>query len=123
MKKQNQTFWYPFRSKEVEDICTHLTPEERERLNVHASTEGKKMGILAPFTLVPVIFVGATLSWGLPAETKIFLATFGILITGLILGYFAGKRGREKSREILCSTQYAVQNGIIKETLKLYSMR
>jgi hypothetical protein len=112
--------WNPFLSRDAKDIYNHLTPDESRRLTGNASESGRKIGLLTAITMFPIIFIGAKLTWGLPASTQIFISFSVLLTAGLLIGYFAGRKFRQRAREILCSTQYAIQKGYTQKTLKLY---
>jgi len=54
-----ESTWSPFQSPEVRDICTHLTPAEKQGLLVLAAQYGRDSGwrSAVPFALVVISFV------------------------------------------------------------------
>jgi hypothetical protein len=118
------TFWYPFRSAEVQEINEHLSPDERLRLEAHSGRWGAVFGIgtfFAVYALMrlvdPLLRPHAGPSW-----TLLILAVMAVPL-GLLIGWTAGVPWRRKVRRILCETEYARQRGFTPETLPLYSTR
>ena len=113
--------WYPFRSKDVAEICQHLTPEEREHLRSLATSHGLKMGFAIGISVVTANLITSNFIPELPKSLLILWSFFSGLLVASAVGFIAGRRMRLKIKEMLCSTRYAKQKGFSANNLKMYS--
>ena len=123
MKTSNRSrWWYPFRSQDVKDIYDHLTDKEYEKLRDHGREAGGGEMEWMWFPVV-VAFAGPFIVSALPIGTQCILIFAFTLTAGLLGGYFGGKKDRQRTKEILCSTQFAIQKGFTPKTLKFFSFQ
>ncbi len=125
MMRFDGNFWYPFRSREVRDVCAHLAPDENRRLRAQAMRSGLIMGsifgLLGLFSLYSLL-TRLTLTVGtyFPRGYS-FLVLFSLAIPlGLLMGLIMGMPFRKRTAAILCDTEYARQMGYTSESLALY---
>lgn len=118
MRGEYMSLWYPFRSREVADITTHLTPEEKELFKAWGNREGawygRRVGIIVVCTTLFVnIFVHSFF--------VSFFATLILTLTIIQTIYGSYLKGlRKKWREFLCSSEYARHAGYRPESLRVY---
>lgn len=105
--------WAPFQSALERQICTRMTPEEKEKVVQFGSVTGL---LVAVFIAIPAA-LGASfgVSFGLFAKHPWVLA---IMVGWITVGILLLVRRRQKARELLCSTQWAKQMGYKPEDLK-----
>lgn len=125
MMRFGGNFYYPFRSREVCDICEHLTPEENRRLRSQAMRSGLIMGsifgglfgLLQFWILIRSINV---MSAYLPLVYSCLVLFSLVIPLGLLIGLIAGIPVRKRTARTLSETEYARQMGYTSETLALY---
>ena len=125
MMRFGGNFWYPFRSREVKDICEHLAPEEDRRLRAQAMRSGLIMGSIFGFLgffLIYWLLIRLTMTVGMYfPRSYSFLVLFSLVIPlGLLIGLITGIPARKRTARILCETEYGKQMGFTSETLALY---
>ena len=110
--KTNST-WSPFQSPEVQEICKHLTPAERQRLIDDARARGTEIGwwLAVPF--------------GLAAGSLFVSWRVGVVLLVLYALYFwlSGlprlRAMRRRTTELLCDTELARRWGYTPDRLRL----
>jgi hypothetical protein len=112
---------YPFRSREVRDICKHLTPDESRRF----TTYGKKVGFVGGVA-INLILYGLMFLWmwlctpfypPFPSFRVVWLMAIPV---GLLVGWIVFAGYRRKQRRMLCETDYAKRMGFTPDTLPLH---
>jgi len=113
-------FWYPFRSREVKDITSHLTPEEHSSLNAIATQNGTWFGgwIVGPGAILSVFLSDASFESfshfsAIAISTVIFGAFF--VISGII-----ARPMNKRMKTFLCGTEYAKRTGYSVDLLSMY---
>jgi hypothetical protein len=110
-------FWYPFRSREVAEITSHLTANETlslRRLSHEFGTWwGHRVGMVA---VVSVLFgdhfAHAFMTSLLASCAVMCIAAPSVFVMG------GGMKKREKIKQFLCSTGYARQAGYEPDSLR-----
>jgi hypothetical protein len=110
-------FWYPFRSREVAEITSHLTPDEmlalRALSNEHGAWWGRRVGIIAVCSVLLVDhFVHAFF------PSLIVSALGCVIVMPIVFVMGGGLTMREKMKKFLCTTGYARQAGYQSESLR-----
>jgi len=111
-----ESTWSPLQSREVRDICAHLTAAEREQLFHDARQRGRQifLWLAAPLSFAIVFCLQ---SW-----------RFGRLVIPLFLTYFAVwglprfQRMRRHTVELLCHTEWARGQGYAPDRVKLMTL-
>jgi hypothetical protein len=113
---------YPFRSREVRDICKHMTPDESRRLIAYTRKFGFVGGILISVLMYSLMFPLMWMCTPFYPPYPLFLTPFLIAIPlGLFVGWIGFAGFRKKQRLMLYETDYAKQMGFTPDTLPLYS--
>ena len=105
--------WSPFQSPEVQEICAHLTPAERQRLIDDARARGAELGKWLAFPLMLAI-----ISFVYSRRLGVVLLVLYVLYF-LLLGLGKLPAMRRRSRELLCDTEWARAQGYTPDRLKL----
>jgi hypothetical protein len=100
--------WAPFQSKAVKDICAHMTEEEKTAVESFS----KVTGLLAAICFALPLSFGVMLVKSLES---IYATT--ALIVWIIIGVLVLLQRRRKSKEILCSTNWAKSQGYTPEKI------
>jgi hypothetical protein len=109
-------FWYPFRSREIAEITSHLSTDETVTLqtmsNEHGKWWGHRVGIFAVCTVLLVNhFVH-------PFFASLLISVMvSVIVSPILFVMCGGLTKREKIKEFLCSTGYARQAGFTSESL------
>ena len=100
--------WSPFQSKAVKDICAHMTEQEKTVVESFSKVTG----------LLAAIFFALPLSFGvmLVKSLKSVYATIP-LIVWIAIGVFILLQKRKKSKELLCSTNWAKSQGYTRDKI------
>ena len=122
--KATITSWPPFRSPEVRNICSNLTPVEKQRLMEQAmeygQMSGQRMG--TPCAIITILLI---VSYNLRVPIYLIAIAVFVLIMFFVVYTLAFDRRvqaqRQRVREILCDTGYAQAQGYRPETLPLYT--
>jgi serine/threonine protein kinase len=103
-------YWWGFQAPESAQVCAHLTKEERRHMSV--------LGLLQAVWLIATMF-------GLPAYTRTMRSPDKWIIITLWLALFLVSLPMfyRMMRHFLCSTQWARQQGLVPERLRLFSFR
>jgi hypothetical protein len=115
-------FWYPFRSREVRDIISHLTPEEFVSLGVIAKREGEKIGreVVAPGSMISgVVVVECIRGLHVIPAMLLIAVVFGIYF---VICWKVTRSHRARMRSLLCSTDYARRVGYRADFLPMYGL-
>lgn len=109
--------WSPFQSREVREICAHLTDDELDMLVQRSRDFGFKMGA---WVALPISSAGAYM---IIADNggSIAFALFPCAVI-LVSAAFV-PRQQKKQKELLCSTAWAKEQGIEPDRLKVFSFR
>jgi hypothetical protein len=110
--------WYPFRSREVVDITSHLTVTENLSLQALAKEEGTWVGKRAGITSVCAVVLVDHLKYSFLVSVLV-VSLLGVLIFTIVYGSQLRKK-RKEMREFLCSTAYAREAGYQHDSLRLY---
>jgi hypothetical protein len=94
--------WAPFQSKAVQDICDHMTEQEK----VAVESFAKVTGILTAICFAIPISFGVIFVISLKSINAIIA-----LIIWISIGIFILLRRRTKAKELLCSTNWAKSQG------------
>jgi hypothetical protein len=105
--------WSPFQSPEVQEICSHLTPAEHQKLIDDARTRGTELGkwLALPLMLAIISF---TFSWRLGTVLVVLYALYVLFVVLPRL-----RAMRRRSKELLCDTEWARSHGYAPDTLRL----
>ncbi len=103
LTKGRGEFWAPLGSEQVRDICEHLTDKEKTTVRRWGALTGSLMGLLC----------GAII--GLSVLSVLWSALLGAASLMVFVSW-----ARTKAKCFLCSTQYAREQGIRPEDLRLY---
>jgi hypothetical protein len=111
-------FWYPFRSRQVAEITSHLTTNEelslRALLHEHGTWWGHRVGMIA---VCSVLFVDHFVH---PFFVSLLASCTTMIIAAPILFVIGnGLQKREQIKQFLCSTEYARQAGYKPKSLLL----
>jgi hypothetical protein len=112
--KITQSTWSPFQSRQVQEVCAHLTPEEHTQLVFNARQFGSAIGRWAalPFGLTAFLF-----SWSLQAGSVALI---------LFIGYFCYwafprlNRIRQENIDVLCKSEWARNQGFASASLATF---
>jgi outer membrane lipoprotein-sorting protein len=116
-----QALRYPFRSREVTDVCKHLTRDESRRLIAYSRKVGLVYGGVLGVLMYPLIYLVTWMCTPLYPPRPAFLTPFIIAIPLCVLIAWLGGAGiRKKQCWMLCETDYAKRMGITPDTLPLY---
>ena len=99
--------WSPFQSAGVREVCAHMTAAERHEF----SWRGVRYGFWV------AISFAIPLSLALTFRSPITLVLAGILVPTHVLFIPVWQR---KQRQFLCSTAWAINQGLTPENLKLF---
>ena len=121
MNKRWKT-WSPFQSRDVREICAHLTDDEIDMFVERAKDFGAMIGaritspiaIMTALAFVIIAFVIIAFYGGLIVFFLIPCAW--ILVNSTFL-----QRHLKKNKELLCSTAWAKEQGFEPDRLKLFS--
>ncbi len=102
--------WAPFQPDQVQEICSHMTPAERKRMTTVAGNYGGVMG-LSIAGLFAYVILGGPLA---------FFPTI-LIVWGLFL-WWAKTWIRRWNKRFLASTEWATQQGISSDDIKLQSL-
>jgi hypothetical protein len=102
--------WSPFQSREVRDICTHMTDAEA----AEASRRAGFYGLWVAATLA--IPLGVAIS----GHSLLFTVIAVLLIT---VHVFCIPIWQKMQRRFLCSTAWAREHGITSDRLKMFAFR
>jgi len=94
--------WAPFQSKAVKDIFAHMTAQEKAAVESFS----KRSGLLAAICVAIPVSFGVMLVKSL----KSIYATIALIIW-IIIGVVILFHRRRKSKELLCSTEWAKSQG------------
>jgi hypothetical protein len=111
------SYWYPFRSREVADITSHLTPEEDSSLRASATNYGSWMG-----PRIGVVSVVTVLSSSHFLHSFFASLIVSLAVTLIVIWTIYGSRmqkQRKWNRDFLCSTAYGRQSGYRPDSLRL----
>lgn len=104
--------WYMFRSPEIADICSHLTPEEDAYLHQAGRRNGFLLGVLLSVpALVFVLSTSYQVWWAIP-----FLVVLQIGAATVLHAWM-----RKTQVAFLASTHYAKANGLTSEKFSYYT--
>ena len=114
----SKSTWTPFQSEQVKEIYSHMTEEERKR----ASRQGLALGALVGLLMGCSGFLGLPIGiWYFDSALKGVIAMQPvILIVAAIAAFILRPRMNQSQREILASTQWAKEEGLTSDRIKLY---
>ena len=102
--------WSPFQSRQVREICAHMTPSERSR----TVTRGLLYGLWGLATVAGPLVLG----WWLASTPLQVMA--GVL---LAVHFGAVPAWQRHVRRFLCDTEWAQAQGLRPGTLRLFEFR
>jgi hypothetical protein len=105
--------WSPFQSPEVQEICAHLTPPERQKLIDDARARGTDLGQWLAFPLTFAL-ISFAFSWRLGTALLVLYALYVLLI-----GLPRLRATWRRSRDLLCDTGWARSQGYTADRLNL----
>jgi hypothetical protein len=112
---------YPFRSRQVRDICKHLTADESRRFIVHGRKAGFALGILGGLVMYPLMFLLLRICTPYyPPNPPIRVICFIFVLVVLPVFWILPVGARRKQRRMLCETDYAKRMGFTPDTLPLH---
>ena len=95
--------WSPLQSQTVKDICNHMTEDEKKAFTFCGARFGLVVALFFAIPLSVSLSFLRTSLMGLPGLVLIVWIGFGIYILVQL---------RRKSKELLCSTQWAKSQGL-----------
>ena len=99
--------WSPFQSAKTQAICDHMTEKEKSQISARSGLYG--------------VWVSITL--GIPVAGIFFYAswlTFCLFIPIIVIHICCIPIWQRKQKEFLCNTEWAKQQGIASNDLKLF---
>jgi hypothetical protein len=103
--------WNPIQSKQVREICQHLTRDEKWRLVSLSGFFGLCMGLI----MQP--FIWSIVTWTKDGQANSFALVMSS--SGIVLVVAGIVVMRQKVRRMLCDTAWAREQGITPQNLKL----
>jgi hypothetical protein len=103
--------WSPFQSRQVQEICAHMTASERSRVAV------RSFGYGIWFALTVGVPLGSRWWWSSSVAVRVFAACLLALHLGAIPLW------QRRERRILCSTRWSRAHRIVPEQLQLFDFR
>ena len=108
-----QSTWSPFQSREVREICEHLTPSEHTKLITLARQRGRDIVVWIAAPLF-VTLISGSWSWHLElALVALFIIYF------LVSGLKRIQTMRRHNLELLCRTEWAQRQGYTPTSVRL----
>lgn len=107
--------WSPFQSETVQEICEHLTPAERRMVVVRAASYGVWVALTVSLPVMALVF---SIMASQLRSVPIYLGAAALIVLHLAcLPVWLGMQ-----RRFLCSTQWAREQRIIPESLRLFGL-
>jgi len=110
---KTESTWSPFQSPEVKEICSHLTPSEKEALIKDARERGRK---IFKWIVIPLLLTFFSFIYSLEIGFLV-LALLGLYVLIVVIPLL--KAMRRRSIEFLCNTEWAQHRGYTSESLRL----
>ena len=107
---ENAATWSPFQSREVREICAHMTADERSRATFRAAL----YGVWVTFTFAMPVTTGLRSDQASVWIGSALLATLHVACIPL---------WQKRVRRFLCATEWARAQGITPERLALFGRR
>lgn len=110
--------WNPIHSDQVREILAHATEEERRKFVIISGSVGLILGLGFAIVMAPIVGMAAFSGLHPFTQTQWLIAGSGIVL-GLIfvIGIIVGVR--RAVRNMLVNFDWAKEQGITKESLKL----